>query len=58
MEEKLKKAREEVTRIENENIRLMWKHAPLIFKLIIIFGCLIGVGILIRLGFYIGTFLR
>ena len=57
MEEKLKKAREEVTRIENENIKLMWKHAPLIFKLIIIFGCLIIMIFLLKLGSYLGKFL-
>ena len=57
MEEKLKKAREEVTRIENENIKLMWKYAPWIFKLIIILGCLVGVIIFTKLGFYIRTLL-
>lgn len=38
MEERLKKSKEETEKIYRENVKLMWKYAPLGFKIIIVLG--------------------
>lgn len=55
MEEKLKKAKEEAIRLENENTKLMWKYATGFWKGIIILGGIAFFYLFVRLGVFIGN---